>query len=95
MAIMLQAIGTAIGGFTISFTQGWLMTLVCIAVFPIIALSGYLYTRSLQIKSKQFQKFYATAGGMAEQAFYSIKTVKQLNGEEHEHKIFHDCLNQV
>lgn len=32
---------------------------------------------------------------MAEQAFYSIKTVKQLNGEEHEHKIFHDCLNQV
>lgn len=83
MAIMLQAIGTALGGFIIAFTQGWLMTLVCLAAFPIIAISGYLYMRSLQTKSKEFQKIYATAGGLAEQAFYSIKTVKQLNGEQH------------
>jgi hypothetical protein len=65
MAIMMQAIGTCIGGFTVAFTQGWLMSLVSLAPFPLIAYSGYLYMRSLQTKSKEFQKIYATAGGLA------------------------------
>jgi ATP-binding cassette, subfamily B (MDR/TAP), member 1 len=52
MAVMLQAIGTGIGGFAVAFSQGWLMTLVCLAGIPIIALSGALYMRSLQMKAK-------------------------------------------
>jgi ABC-type multidrug transport system fused ATPase/permease subunit len=52
MAIMLQAGGTCIAGFIVAFSQGWLMTLVCLAAFPIIAVSGYLYMRSMQSKSK-------------------------------------------
>lgn len=81
IAIMIQAVGTGIGGITVAFTQGWLMTLVCLAGIPLIGISGFIYMRSLQLKSKEFQKIYSKAGGQAEQAFYSIKTVKQLNGE--------------
>ena len=77
---MLQSIGTCIGGFSVAFSQGWLMTLVCLAGFPAIALSGMLYMRSLQAKAKEFQKIYSNAGSSAEQACFSIKTVKQLNG---------------
>jgi ATP-binding cassette subfamily B (MDR/TAP) protein 1 len=51
VAIMLQVSGTFLGGFIISFMQGWLMTLVCLAVFPIIAYAGFLYMRALQNKS--------------------------------------------
>ncbi len=77
---MIHVCGTFIGGLTIAFVRGWLMTLVCLAAFPIIAWAGYLYMRSLQTKSAEFQKYYSKAGGLAEQAFYSIKTVKQMNG---------------
>jgi ABC-type multidrug transport system fused ATPase/permease subunit len=80
---MIHVCGTFLGGFIIAFITGWLMTLVCLAAFPIIAYAGFLYMRSLQIKSAEFQKYYSKAGGMSEQAFYSIKTVKQLNGEVH------------
>lgn len=80
--------GTFIGGIIIAFVQGWLMTIVCLAAFPIIAYAGFLYMRSLQIKSSEFQKYYSKAGGLSEQAIYSIKTVKQLNGEAHEEKIY-------
>ena len=52
MAIMLQALGTGIGAFAIAFSQGWLMTLVCLTGIPIIALSGALYMKALQIKAK-------------------------------------------
>lgn len=80
MAIMIQSIGTAIGGLVVAFTQGWLMSLVCLAGIPIIGISGYIFMKSLQLKNKEFQRIYSRAGGRAEQAFYSIKTVKQLNG---------------
>ena len=48
--------------------------------------------RALQAKSKQFQEIYSRAGGQAEQACYSIKTVKQLNGEDYEHDKFSNTL---
>jgi ATP-binding cassette subfamily B (MDR/TAP) protein 1 len=84
IAVMIHVGGTFIAGFIIAFTSGWLMTLVCLAGIPVIGFSGYLYMQSLQKKSKEFQKIYSQAGGLAEQAMYSIKTVKQLNGEKHE-----------
>jgi ATP-binding cassette subfamily B (MDR/TAP) protein 1 len=80
VAVMIQVVGTFIGGFIIAFTTGWLMTLVCLAGIPVIAYSGFLYKQALQQKSKEFQRIYAEAGGFAEQAIYSIKTVKQMNG---------------
>jgi ATP-binding cassette subfamily B (MDR/TAP) protein 1 len=92
---MIHVLGTFIGGFVVAFVTGWLMTLVCLAAFPIIAYAGFLYMRSLQSKSSEFQKYYSKAGGLSEQAFYSIKTVKQLNGEAHEEKIYEDCLDEV
>jgi ATP-binding cassette subfamily B (MDR/TAP) protein 1 len=48
---MLHVTGTFIGGFIIAFIKGWVMTLVCLAAFPLIGIAGYLYMRSLQSKS--------------------------------------------
>lgn len=77
---MIQAWGTTIGGLVVAFYQGWLMSLVLLTGVPIIGLAGYIYVKAMQMKNKIFDKIYAVAGGRAEQAFYCIKTVKQLNG---------------
>lgn len=58
------------------------MTLVTLAAIPALAIAGAIYVTAIQTKDKRNSKFYAKAGGMAEQAFSSIKTVKQMNGEQ-------------
>lgn len=65
MAVMIQSLGTGIGGLSVAFSQGWLMSLVCLAGIPIIGISGFIYVKSLQMKSKEFESIYAQAGGRA------------------------------
>lgn len=36
-------IATLISGFIFAFVTGWLMTLVCLAVLPALAISGGIY----------------------------------------------------
>lgn len=92
---MMQVFGAFLGGLIVAFIQGWLMALVCLAAIPLVAFSAFLFMRSTQTKAAEFEKFYSKAGGLSEQALYSIKTVKQLNGEAHEEKVYEDCLVDV
>ena len=71
-----------IAGFVIAFVYGWLMALVVVASLPVIAIGGIMYATATESKDKDQDKDYAEAGGQVEQALSSIKTVKQLNGEE-------------
>ena len=57
------------------------MTLVVLASMPIIALGGIVFASASGKKSEDYEKEYASAGGLAEQALSGIKTVKSLNGE--------------
>jgi ATP-binding cassette subfamily B (MDR/TAP) protein 1 len=79
---MIQTFAMFIAGFVIAFFKGWKMTLVTLAAIPALAIAGAIYVTAIQTKDKRNSKFYAKAGGMAEQAFSSIKTVKQMNGEQ-------------
>lgn len=78
--LVLYVIAMGISGFVVAFIKGWLLTLVLLGVFPLIILSMYLYMYNVQTKGKREEKSYAEAGGRAEQALFSIKTVKVLNG---------------
>lgn len=78
---MIQTFAMFVAGFIIAFIKGWKMTFVTLASIPALAIAGAIYVTAIQTKDKRNAKFYAKAGGMAEQAFSSIKTVKQLNGE--------------
>lgn len=75
-----MTIGTLISGFVFAFVTGWLMTLVLLATMPALAIAGGLYMKAIGDKDKQEQAAYNKAGGLAEQALSSIKTIKQLNG---------------
>jgi ATP-binding cassette subfamily B (MDR/TAP) protein 1 len=75
-----MTIATLIAGFIFAFVTGWLMSLVVLATLPALAITGYFYIKVIGEKDKREQKSYGNAGGKAEQAISSIKTVKQLNG---------------
>lgn len=77
-----MTIAMFIAGFIIAFTKGWLMTLVSLATLPAIGFGGYLYATAIARKNTELQKEYSEAGGKAQQAISSIKTVKALNGEQ-------------
>ena len=58
------------------------MTLVILTTIPALLISGYFYIKTIIEKDKNEKKNYLKAGGRAEQAISSIKTIKQLNGED-------------
>jgi ATP-binding cassette, subfamily B (MDR/TAP), member 1 len=82
-------------GFAIAFAYGWLMTLVVLCSIPVIGLGGALFAFAAENKSTEEEKEYSHAGGQAEQAIASIKTVKQLNGEKYESVKYRNTLVNV
>lgn len=90
--LVLYVISMGVSGLIVSFIKGWLLALVLLGVFPLVIGSVYLCMYNIQSKGKREDKNYIMAGGRAEQALSAIKTVKMLNGEEYESRMFDDCL---
>jgi ATP-binding cassette subfamily B (MDR/TAP) protein 1 len=84
-----------ISAVAIAFSRGWLMTLVTIATVPAIVFGAYLYSIAAAKEESELVNDYAEAGGKAEEAISSIKTVKQLNGEKFEADNYADRLINV
>lgn len=95
VATLIQLCGVFIGGFAIAFYKGWLMTLVIVATLPLTAIAGYFYISIVQARDSKNKQFYAQAGALSEQAIYSIKTIKQLNGEQFEQIKYNSCLQEI
>lgn len=76
----LYVIAITISGIIVAFISGWLMTFVVLSILPLLILSMFFYMKNVQSKNKRDEESYSEAGGKAEQALSSIKTVKTLNG---------------
>jgi ATP-binding cassette subfamily B (MDR/TAP) protein 1 len=48
MGAILQMTSTLVVGFTIAFINGWELTLIMIAILPIIGLTGAMQIKMLQ-----------------------------------------------
>lgn len=66
---------TFIGGFVISFTKGWLLTLVMLSVIPLLVISGGVMSLILSKMASRGQDAYARAATVVEQTIGSIRTV--------------------
>lgn len=86
--VFLYSLSMTITGFAIGFYKGWWYALIVTMSFPIIMIGmmGFLYV--MQIDSKVTKANYEQAGSCSEQCFGAIKTVKILNGQEHEYSIY-------
>uniref|UniRef100_A0A8C2YGB1 Bile salt export pump n=1 Tax=Coturnix japonica TaxID=93934 RepID=A0A8C2YGB1_COTJA len=79
VAIFIQRLTTFVCGFLLGFISGWKLTLVIIAVSPLIGIGAAVYG----LVSREL-KAYAKAGAVADEVLSSIRTVAAFGGEKKE-----------
>ena len=93
--LTLQAISQIITGLIISFYKSWLLTLVMMAISPLIFVCVLFLVLSLKKPMIGSRKTYEKAGGMAEEMLYNIKTVASFSNFEFEIERFNKMIDLV
>ncbi|CAG5865570.1 unnamed protein product [Menidia menidia] len=84
VSIFIERISTFIFGFMVGFIGGWKLTLVVIAVSPLIGLAAGLMAMAVARLTGRELKAYAKAGAVADEVLSAIRTVAAFGGEEKE-----------
>ena len=90
--IMLFATCLSFSGLVIGFFYGWLYSLCLLVTMPILLIGGSGFIKFEEQKAQKAKENYADAGAVSEQALGAVKTVRSLNGEEHEIKNYWKSL---
>ena len=93
--LTLQAISQIITGLIIAFYTSWLLTLVMMAVSPLIFICVIFLICTLKKPMIGSRKAYEKAGGMAEEMLYNIKTVASFSNFEFEIDRFNKMIDIV
>ncbi|XVE77402.1 hypothetical protein DITRI_Ditri13aG0059700 [Diplodiscus trichospermus] len=78
----LQLVSSFIGGFTVAFIKGWLLTLVMLSSLPLLVIAGAAMSLIIANSASQGQDAYAKAATVVEQTIGSIRTVASFTGEK-------------
>ncbi|BBN16210.1 autophagy-related protein 9 [Marchantia polymorpha subsp. ruderalis] len=89
---LLQLTSTFFGGYVIAFIKSWKLTLVMLAIMPIIVVTGGLMSKFISQLSNRGQNAYAGAGSLVEQIVGSIRTVTSYTGEQRAVKMYDESL---
>ncbi|XP_033762430.1 ATP-dependent translocase ABCB1-like isoform X2 [Pecten maximus] len=73
-----------LAGFAIGFYYGWKLTLVILAISPLLAATGFVMNKLVGTMSSLELKAYAKAGAVAEEVLSSIRTVVAFGGQKKE-----------
>uniref|UniRef100_A0AAR2KZ58 Bile salt export pump n=1 Tax=Pygocentrus nattereri TaxID=42514 RepID=A0AAR2KZ58_PYGNA len=84
VAIFIERFSTFIFGFLVGFVGGWKLTLVVIAVSPLIGLAAGLMAMGVARLTGRELQAYAKAGAVADEVLSSIRTVAAFGGEDKE-----------
>ncbi|KAJ8255333.1 hypothetical protein GJAV_G00203680 [Gymnothorax javanicus] len=84
VSIFIERISTFIFGFLVGFLGGWKLTLVVIAVSPLIGLAAGLIAMAVAKLTGRELQAYARAGAVADEVLSAIRTVAAFGGEEKE-----------
>ncbi|XP_069318512.1 phosphatidylcholine translocator ABCB4 isoform X2 [Eulemur rufifrons] len=84
VGMFFQAVATFFAGFIVGFIRGWKLTLVIMAISPILGLSTAVWAKILSTFSDKELAAYAKAGAVAEEALGAIKTVIAFGGQNKE-----------
>lgn len=77
----IHYMATFVSGFVVGFTAVWQLALVTLAVVPLIAVIGAIYTMTSAKLSSQSQEALSKAGNIVEQTVVQIRTVLAFVGE--------------
>ncbi|KAG6544499.1 hypothetical protein Mapa_014137 [Marchantia paleacea] len=89
---LLQLSSTFFGGYVIAFIKSWKLTLVMLAIMPIIVVTGGVMSKFISQLSNRGQTAYAGAGSLVEQVVGSIRTVTSYTGEQRAVKMYDESL---
>ncbi|XP_030642513.1 bile salt export pump [Chanos chanos] len=84
VSLFIERISTFLFGFLVGFIGGWKLTLVVIAVSPLIGLAAGLMAMAVARLTGRELKAYAKAGSVADEVLSSIRTVTAFGGESKE-----------
>ncbi|XP_053327619.1 bile salt export pump-like [Spea bombifrons] len=84
VAIFIERISTFVFGFLIGFIGNWKLTLVIVAVSPLIGLGAGLMALAVGKLTGRELQAYAKAGSVADEVLSSIRTVAAFGGEKKE-----------
>uniref|UniRef100_A0A4W4FVR3 ATP-binding cassette sub-family B member 5 n=1 Tax=Electrophorus electricus TaxID=8005 RepID=A0A4W4FVR3_ELEEL len=82
ICIFVQFFCRFLTGIIIGFVFGWKLTLVILAVSPLLAGSAAVWSKILATLTSKELSAYAKAGAVAEEVLVAIRTVVAFNGQQ-------------
>ncbi|XP_067305159.1 ATP-dependent translocase ABCB1 [Pseudorasbora parva] len=82
ICVFVQFFCSFLAGLIIGFIYGWKLTLVILAVSPLLAGSAAVWSKILASLTNKELSAYAKAGAVAEEILVAIRTVVAFNGQK-------------
>ncbi|KAK8913700.1 ABC transporter B family member 11 [Platanthera zijinensis] len=82
LALIVQNITTLITGLVIAFVANWQLSLIILAIIPLMGLNGYVQMKFIKGFSADAKMMYEEASQVANDAVGSIRTVASFSAEE-------------
>ncbi|CAM6050786.1 unnamed protein product [Sphagnum compactum] len=76
-----QYVSTFVGGFVVAFIKQWKLTLVIVALMPLLVVAITMVSKKLSSLAGRGQEHYAAAGNTVQQVLGSMRTVAAYTGE--------------
>ncbi|KYO26614.1 hypothetical protein Y1Q_0019105 [Alligator mississippiensis] len=95
IGMFFQAIATFLTGFIVGFTKGWKLTLVILALSPVLGFSSALWAKILSAFTDKELAAYAKAGAVAEEVLAAVRTVIAFGGQKKEIERYHKNLEDA
>ncbi|XP_060104425.1 ATP-dependent translocase ABCB1 [Heteronotia binoei] len=95
ISILIQGIATFLSGIIVGFIRGWKLTLVILAVSPVLGLSAAIWAKVLSSFTSKELAAYAKAGSVAEEVLGAIRTVVAFGGQKKEIQRYHKNLEDA
>ncbi|XP_061633407.1 ATP-dependent translocase ABCB1-like isoform X1 [Phyllopteryx taeniolatus] len=97
VAMLIQSCSTFITSVVIGLSKGWKLTLVILAISPLLVVMAGVFSKVLASFTSREQTAYAKAGAVAEEVLSAIRTVFAFSGQQREigryHKNLEDAKN--
>lgn len=95
VGFLVTALATIASAYVIGFIKYWKLTLVASAVVVVMLVASSVSARLMIRCARESIAHYSLAGGLAEETFSSIRTVKTLGARESFASRFESHLNHV
>ncbi|XP_034710603.1 ABC transporter B family member 2-like [Vitis riparia] len=91
----MHYISRFIAGFAIGFIRVWQISLVTLAIVPLIAIAGGVYAYIATGLIARVRKSYVKAGEIAEEVIGNVRTVQAFTGEERAVQLYKTALSNT